>query len=909
MPEKEKNMKNEQSQAETRYGAFISYRHVPEDMRIAERLQRFLETYRAPKGSAQRRRIGRVFRDRDELPTSSDLQESLRRALLNSDYLVILLSETTKDSKYCMEELRLFREAHGGRTDHILPVLVSGEPDDVIPDLLRREERTEVQPDGSVRRVITELEPLCCDMRATDGKRRKENAEFLRIAAPILGCGYDSLYRRQRKRQRTRRAVAAGAALAVLAAVLAVVLVSYSRVIQAYDQVAASERQTKAALMNNYVRTAQAESLSGEPARALAYYAYVLGEDPDNADAKAGALLELQKYGWLAEESAEEAEPEQTPAAPEALTAFGKMIQEPDSTRRFYAAMNDSAIRVWIPETDTTYEIENRKEDGSPFKGEVSVLPVAVGGKICLALFDYDMTTELNLYEAFPDRAEGGIVPCGRTRTLSWSELHEPFGTSDWDYAYGSYKLWADGEAGLLLVNEGGGLTLVSLPDGEVLAGTMLDAWVADVLFAPDGSGLAVVNSSTTGANLDHRITFYNLRLSIQAYTDPERVYRYCHAEYTPDGRSVLWATGGSVCLVNAYTGKPRTAKVICPGIRTAAADGNGRIIAADAAGVRHTWRVVGPYIAAAPAEESREAEGVRIAAAGEERKRVTLEYENSYLVRTVYYLELRDGEGNILDEAFREQVEAFENYEELYYQHYAAVSPDGQTAVIWGESTDGQKVNAFHRFTIDGEAGKLREERIEIPEEYRNSIETMAVNNGVCAVRMTGGVVLVYRNGSAEPDSVILAGNGNDRTFHNISVGEEGYVAFESSEIYVVSHSETGIIPHWDEMDSTRTLELWKGGAHVANLFDRVSDMTLIADKITFAEDGSLCFSYHDSRDPDFRDEVAVTRRLTAPDPDEQALEALRSITCWRMTPQGELAAQTPAYAGEAGTWQEIFP
>ena len=48
----------------------------------------------------------------------------------------------------------------------------------------------------------------------------------------------------------------------------------------------------------------------------------------------------------------------------------------------------------------------------------------------------------------------------------------------------------------------------MSLPDGEVLAGTMLDAWVADVLFAPDGSGLAVVNSSTTGTNLDHRITF-----------------------------------------------------------------------------------------------------------------------------------------------------------------------------------------------------------------------------------------------------------------------------------------------------------------------------------------------------------------------------------------------------------------
>ena len=189
------------------------------------------------------------------------------------------------------------------------------------------------------------------------------------------------------------------------------------------------------------------------------------------------------------------------------------------------------------------------------------------------------------------------------------------------------------------------------------------------------------------------------------------------------------------------------------------------------------------------------------------------------------------------------------------------------------------------------------------------NSVGTVAVNNGICAVRMTGGVVLVYKNGSTEPASVILAGNGNTRTFGSTSIGEGGYVAVESSEIVVVSHSETGIISHWDEMDSTHTLELWKEGVHVANLFDRVSDGRLIVKKITFTEDGSLRYSYHDSRDPDFMDSRDIIRRLSAPDPDEQALEALRSITCWRMTPQGELVAQTPVYAGEAGSWQEIFP
>lgn len=54
-----------------RYDAFISYRHCDPDKRIAEKLHRMLETYKIPKAivkASGKKRINRVFRDREELP-------------------------------------------------------------------------------------------------------------------------------------------------------------------------------------------------------------------------------------------------------------------------------------------------------------------------------------------------------------------------------------------------------------------------------------------------------------------------------------------------------------------------------------------------------------------------------------------------------------------------------------------------------------------------------------------------------------------------------------------------------------------------------------------------------------------------------------------------------------------------
>jgi WD40 repeat protein len=191
------------------YEAFISYRHKEMDTAAAKAFQRQLETYRVPSYIAKRsgrKRMGKVFRDQDELPLMADLGEGIRKALDASEWLIVICTPDLPQSKWCMAEVDYFIET--GRRGRILTVLVSGEPEQSFPPQLR----FITNADGTV----TEQEPLAADIRAeTKAKMlRKVRSEKLRILAPLLGVGYDDLRRRARERKmKTALAVSAAAAV------------------------------------------------------------------------------------------------------------------------------------------------------------------------------------------------------------------------------------------------------------------------------------------------------------------------------------------------------------------------------------------------------------------------------------------------------------------------------------------------------------------------------------------------------------------------------------------------------------------------------------------------------------------------------------------------------------------------
>ncbi|MDI9471944.1 MAG: toll/interleukin-1 receptor domain-containing protein [Bacillota bacterium] len=180
---------------ELKYDAFISYRHKDLDITVAKAIHKQIETYRIPgsiKKKTGRQKMGKVFRDQDELPLMADLGEGIIRALDASDWLIVVCTPDLPQSRWCLAEIDHFIKT--GRRDRILTVLAAGEPEESFPPQLRFVE----DEDGN----IIEKEPLAADIRAKSKAQmlKKLRNEKLRLLAPMLGVGYDDLRRRQRER-------------------------------------------------------------------------------------------------------------------------------------------------------------------------------------------------------------------------------------------------------------------------------------------------------------------------------------------------------------------------------------------------------------------------------------------------------------------------------------------------------------------------------------------------------------------------------------------------------------------------------------------------------------------------------------------------------------------------------------
>ena len=124
------------------YNAFISYRHHPDDIKVAADIHRSLERFRVPKSLRKATKgITRLFRDKEELPITSNLTDDISSALRNSDFLIVICSVHTKESVWVQREIELFLSTHP--RNRVLTVLASGEPYDVIPEILLSEEGEE----------------------------------------------------------------------------------------------------------------------------------------------------------------------------------------------------------------------------------------------------------------------------------------------------------------------------------------------------------------------------------------------------------------------------------------------------------------------------------------------------------------------------------------------------------------------------------------------------------------------------------------------------------------------------------------------------------------------------------------------------------------------------------------------
>lgn len=177
-----------------KYKAFISYSHADEHWAVW--LHKALERYRVPKHLRNDRRPARalipVFRDREELGTSNNLSQSIREALADSEFLIVICSPEAVASRWVDEEIAAFREL--GSSNRIIYCVVSGRAPDVFPPSAR-----------------SDIEPLAADVSPqADGRR---NA-FLKIVARMLDVGFDELRQRESRVRQQRLMTIAGASSA-----------------------------------------------------------------------------------------------------------------------------------------------------------------------------------------------------------------------------------------------------------------------------------------------------------------------------------------------------------------------------------------------------------------------------------------------------------------------------------------------------------------------------------------------------------------------------------------------------------------------------------------------------------------------------------------------------------------------
>lgn len=97
------------------YNAFISYRHAEKDIEVARAIQRDLEHFHIPnkiKKLSGIKAIDRIFLDKDELGTASDLSAEIAYALEHADYLIVICSTSTKESLWVPREIEYFLRFH-----------------------------------------------------------------------------------------------------------------------------------------------------------------------------------------------------------------------------------------------------------------------------------------------------------------------------------------------------------------------------------------------------------------------------------------------------------------------------------------------------------------------------------------------------------------------------------------------------------------------------------------------------------------------------------------------------------------------------------------------------------------------------------------------------------------------------
>ena len=195
------------------------------------------------RSGAAKKRLSPIFRDEADLAGSASLSHAITEALTESSALIVIGSPAAANSDWVDQEILAFKRL--GRSDRIFCLIVDGEPfasDRGEPDreCFPRALRYAFDPE----RGLTEIraEPLGVDLRK-DGKRDA----LLRVAAGLLGVGFDRLKQRELRRRQRQLIILSVASVIGMAVTSTLALMAYRAEQEAHAQRQTAEREAKIA--------------------------------------------------------------------------------------------------------------------------------------------------------------------------------------------------------------------------------------------------------------------------------------------------------------------------------------------------------------------------------------------------------------------------------------------------------------------------------------------------------------------------------------------------------------------------------------------------------------------------------------------------------------------------------------
>lgn len=329
------------------YTAFISFRHTDnreEGRRWAEWLHQLLETYEIPKdlagkinsrGSSIPKSLYPVFRDEVELSVDAELSTPIKRALENSDALIVLCSPRSAQSRFVAEEIRLFKEM--GKANRIFALILDGEPNAIDP------KKTAIEIDPAIECFPEPLrfgvlkdgvidwtqptQPIAADVRPAGTHMQGYTAATYYRAALEAAGNYSGAELRRLHREYSERLELAR--LKLIAGVIGVplgqlrnrdaahrakkfrrlaitfgllFLITAGAAAMAWHQRGIARREQQRALRQlseNYLTTALQNLSVQDRRRGVAYLIAALRQSPENEVASARLLFELANRDWL----------------------------------------------------------------------------------------------------------------------------------------------------------------------------------------------------------------------------------------------------------------------------------------------------------------------------------------------------------------------------------------------------------------------------------------------------------------------------------------------------------------------------------------------------------------------------------------------------------------------------------